>query len=990
MARASTGSHAVKRSKGGRLQVRTSGARRKHAIRKAGRDEGFYQALVEHSTDALALIDREGTILFATPGATRVLGYSVEELVGRNALGDLHPDDLPPVRHQLSELLRDPNLNERAEVRFRRKDGTLVWLEGIGSNLLDQPGVAAIIVSFRDITSRKAIEAELRQSREQLEVILKGVGQGITVQEPSGNLVFANQAAATLIGFRSPEELIDTPIGQVMDRFEVEDETGSPIPTGRLPGRIALLGQQPREQVLRFKIKATQEEHWSIVGASPVLDEQGKVLFAINIFRDITQLKRAEEEVQAQREYLRVTLDSIGDAVIATDGEGRISLMNPVAERLTGWAQAEAAGEPLDLVFRLLDEHRSEESEEPYSLVTRDGRLVEPAGQYILVTREGRRVPIENNASPITDAKGRNVGIVLVFRDSGARREAEAAVGLLAAIVEHSEDAILAKDMNAIITSWNQGAERLYGYTAQEIIGKSVSTLVPPNHPDELEAIMDKLKRGEHIAQFETERIAKDGRQFPVEVTISPVRNGRGTIIGASSIARDISKRSRAESDQRFLSGASELLSNSLDYEMTLDRVARLAVPEFADWCAVHIVKADGTIEQISLAHKDPAKLTLGYELQRKYPPPADGTGGVRKVLGTGKPEMMSDVSDDMLVAASRDEDHLRLMRQVGIKSYMIVPLVARGHTLGSISFITGESNRRFTEQDLAIAEILASRAAVAIDNARLYQEMHKLNEDLERRVANRTFELITANRRLEKEIEERQRTQTELQNSYSQLRALASRLQTVREEERSRIARELHDELGQALTALKFDLSSLAARLPRRNEPLRAEAQGMSNAIDATIKTVRRISTELRPGMLDDLGLAAAIEWQGQEFAARTGIETHVSLPEHDLAPNREQATALFRIFQETLTNVARHSEATRVDVQLELGDDAFHLRVRDNGRGFDQAEALAKRSLGILGMRERAELLGGVFEVESVIGQGTTVSVAMPLNYPSLTIQR
>lgn len=972
-----------------RSRVHKPRVRGKRATNATVRGDGFYRTLIEHSTDAVALIDREGVFLYATPSATRILGYSSEEFARRDALKDIHPDDLPRAKALLTRLIREPNSADGAELRYKRKDGSFVWLEGVGTNLLAQPGVEAIVVNFRDITLRKRIEAELRESRDQLGVILSGIAQGITVQEPGGNLVFANEEAASLLGFGSSDELIQTPVEIVVNRFEVSDETGAPFPLSRLPGRLALLGEKPQEQVLQFRIKATQEERWSIVGAAPVFDELGRVKFAINIFRDISELRRAQEAMEAQREYLRVTLASIGDAVIATEADGRVSLMNPLAESLTGWRQSEAVGRPLDEVFRITDQRAGGQFESLYGLAMDENVSASPVRQDLLITRDMRHVPIEDNASPITDAKGRKIGVVLVFRDATERRKAEAAIGRLAAIVEYSEDAILGKNMDAIINLWNQAAERLYGYTADEIIGKSVSLIIPPDRPGELDDIMDRLKRGERIQQFETVRMAKDGRQFPVEVSISPVRDGTGAIIGASSIARDITKRKRAESDQHFLSEASELLSSSLDYEATLDRVARLAVPNFADWCAVHIVRPDGTIEQISLAHKDPAKLQLGYDLQRNYPPREDASTGIRNVLKTGKPEMMFDIPDELLVAAARDEEHLRLMHVVGIKSYMVVPLVARGHSLGAMTFVNGDSDRHFTEQDLGFAELLASRAAIAIDNARLYQHTHKLNEDLEHRVVDRTFELITANRLLEKEIEEKIKTQTRLQASYSQLRALTSRLQTVREEERTRIARELHDELGQALTALKFDLSSIAARLPKRNEPLRADAQQMSNSIDSTIKTVRRISTELRPGMLDDLGLAAAIEWQGQEFASRTGIECRIRLPDQEITPDQEQATAIFRVFQETLTNVARHSQATLVEVQLELREGAFRLQVRDNGRGFDQADALTKHSLGILGMRERVELLGGGFDVDSVIGGGTTVTVIVPLHYPPLLIQ-
>ncbi len=207
-------------------------------------------------------------------------------------------------------------------------------------------------------------------------------------------------------------------------------------------------------------------------------------------------------------------------------------------------------------------------------------------------------------------------------------------------------------------------------------------------------------------------------------------------------------------------------------------------------------------------------------------------------------------------------------------------------------------------------------------------------------------------------EIEDRKRAEKILFRSFEQLRALTARLQSVREEERARMAREIHDELGQALTAIKIDLASLVAQLPPdQQQALRGES--IMKLIDGTIQTVRRISTELRPGILDDLGLVAAVEWAAEEFQARTGTECSVSVPPGDLSLDPERATALFRIFQETLTNVARHANATKVHVQLANDKGDVLLEVRDNGSGISDEQRVAPNALGILGMLERTLLL-------------------------------
>lgn len=230
-------------------------------------------------------------------------------------------------------------------------------------------------------------------------------------------------------------------------------------------------------------------------------------------------------------------------------------------------------------------------------------------------------------------------------------------------------------------------------------------------------------------------------------------------------------------------------------------------------------------------------------------------------------------------------------------------------------------------------------------------------------------------------ERRERKRAEERLRESHEQLRALSVYLQHVREEERTRIAREIHDELGQALTGLKFEISMLNTANPaKKPRSVNDVVRSASGQIDAIIQSVRRISTELRPGILDDLGLVAAIEWQAIEFQTRTGIPCEVVASIAEPALREEIKTALFRIFQETITNVLRHAEAHQVEVRLTENNGRVQLVVRDDGRGIAPADIFSTRSLGLLGMRERATLLGGEFHIVGAPHQGTAVTVEIP----------
>jgi signal transduction histidine kinase len=237
------------------------------------------------------------------------------------------------------------------------------------------------------------------------------------------------------------------------------------------------------------------------------------------------------------------------------------------------------------------------------------------------------------------------------------------------------------------------------------------------------------------------------------------------------------------------------------------------------------------------------------------------------------------------------------------------------------------------------------------------------------------------------RDITERKRAEEQLNATSEQLRALSASLQAAREEEGTRIAREIHDELGGALTSLKWELESFdkvisESRDQSQLQVLRGKIEAMLTLSGTTISAVRRISSELRPSVLDDLGLAEAIEWQARQFQARTGIICHCKCSVEDIDLNQEQSTAVFRIFQEALTNILRHAQATRVDVAMKKEAGEFVLTISDNGRGITEGDKSRLQSLGLLGMRERAHLIGGEIDITGVEGKGTVVTVRVPIS--------
>jgi PAS domain S-box-containing protein len=411
----------------------------------------------------------------------------------------------------------------------------------------------------------RALAGEARRQADQFRLLVDGTREyAIFLIDSDGRIRTWNSGAerikgytaAEIIGrhfscFYTPEDAAAGKPQQVLKRAR---ETGSYEEEGwrvrkdgsRFWASIVLTALRDQSGALRGFSKVTRDQTERVqaeTNARRLLEEEAMRRAAEASAREARQ---AHEEERRQREQWRVTLSSIGDAVIVTDTQGTITFLNSVAQALTGWDQS-AMEQPLDHVFRIINEETRLPVESPMTKVLREGYTVGLANHTVLIARDGREHLIDDAAAPIRSEDGAISGVVLVFRDVTEVRRAMEARLHLAAIVESSDDAIISKDLEGTITSWNRGAEGLFGYTAEEIVGRPLGILVPPDHPNELPALLERLRRGERIDHLETVRVRKDGRRINVSLTISPIRNATGRIVGASKIARDITAVKEAE-----------------------------------------------------------------------------------------------------------------------------------------------------------------------------------------------------------------------------------------------------------------------------------------------------------------------------------------------------------------------------------------------------------------------------------------------------------
>jgi PAS domain S-box-containing protein len=615
--------------------------------------------------------------------------------------------------------------------------------------------------------------------------------------------------------------------------------------------------------------------------------------------------------------------------------------------------------------------------------------------------------------------------------------ESRESAAYLAAIVESADDAIISKTLDGIVISWNASAERMFGYSAQEMIGHPVLRLIPLDRHSEEDHILTRLRAGERIEHYETVRLRKDGRPLEVSLTISPVRDRSGAIIGASKIARDITERKRIEAALRAHEEEFRTITNATPALVWVCNAAGEGIHFNERWYEYTGLTADETLgySWASVMHPEDTAWILPYwercratgetyegevryrnregvyrwhtfrALPRRG---ADGSSieawyGVsfdiheRRQLGQQtrwQASMLERAHDaifmwelegpilywnhgaELLYGYSKEQAVGQISHQLLRTERPVSPAVFRkalrrdGEWIGNIQHTTRDGRHLAVEsrhQLLVEAdghEYVLEACRDITDRLQLEQALRRSHDELEQRVRERTRDLASANR---------------------SLRRLSGQVLEAQETERRRIARELHDDIGQALTGVKLMLETAERKAEttgttasERNYPVLE----VRDAIDDALTRVRELSLDLRPAMLDSLGLLPTLLWRFETYTDQTDIQVefhHKGLDQQRLAPEIE--TGAYRIVQEALTNVARYAGVPTVRIHINVTNEALHMYVMDEGMGFDADEAMATGlSTGLAGMRERATLLGGVFLVSSIPGAGTTIEVQLP----------
>lgn len=578
--------------------------KRAEALRQS---EERFRSLVQNASDIIILLNADGTICYSSSSIQRILGYEAQQWQNKQIDDWVHLDDLTSVQKLLTETIAHPGTDSTVEIRLRHADQSWRDFEIVTNNLLNEPSVLGIVATCRDITEKKQTNQALRQALQQLTFHIDNSSMAVIEWGQDFRVSRWSREAEKVFGW-SAEEVLGKHPSEWKFLFAEDVEA--------INQAIAALSDGRQQQNVSFNRNYRQDG--SVIYCewynSALSDASGNLVSVLSCVLDVTArqqledaLKQQAEELRKSRDQLEVILRGVADGIMVQSADGLV-YANAAAARLIGYSSIDA------LLAAPLPE------------VMQNFEVMDEFGQPF----------------PLTDLPGR------------------------------------------------------------------------------------MALQGQQSAEILRYRVISTGEERWSLVKATPILDQKGQVQFAINIFHDITERKRNEEAQHFLAEAGTLLSSSLDCQMILTNLARLVVPRLADWCTVDMLKADHTIQRLAVAHVDPAKVELAWELDRRYPTDPKSSIGVPKVLQTGQPELGIEVPDSLLVAATQDEEHLRVLRELGLKSYMIVPLIARGQTLGAITFVTAESSRRYDVSDLAFAEDLARRAALALTNSHLFEAVQQ------------------------------------------------------------------------------------------------------------------------------------------------------------------------------------------------------------------------------------------------------------------------
>ncbi len=912
---------------------------RKRSEQALHQEEATLRSILNATQESIWLFDPDGTIRMANVTALARLKRTAEEVIGRH-FRELLPAELADARiNRLKQVV-----DSGQPLEFEDQRAGIYFLHNFYPEVNPDGHITGVVSFSRDITERRLTEEALRSSERTLQLFVEYAPAAIAMFDRDMRYIAFSQRY--LSDYRLEKQ--DLKGRSHYEVFPDIPERWKEIHRRCLAGAVEACADDPFPRA----DGTVDTVQWEI---HPWYDDEGDIGGIILFSEVITARKQAQEQVAAEKEWFRTTLASIGDAVITTDRDGRITYLNPVAEQLTGWPNDEGVGQSMVTVFNVINEKTHQPTKSPVEQVIQEGKKVGLANHSALIARDGRQIPIEDSAAPIRDSSGHIIGVVMVFHDVESRRRADEKLQQLNRLIELSYEPIFSWELGGGILTWNRGCEQLYGFTRDEAVGQVSHALLQTRHPIPFDTLKAHLLTG-GTWTGELHQLTKDGREVTIESRHQLIQaEGKWLVLETN---RDVTLRKLAEDNEQELSRLNRTLkalarsSQSLlhieDEQEYLKEVCRI-VTEDCGHAMVWVGYAEND-EQKSVRPVVHCGFEEGYleTLQITWADTERGRGPTGTAIRTGKVAVCRNMLTDPAFLPWRAEALKR-----GYAASIVLPLLQGSRAFGALTIYSRHSDP-FSDDEVRLLTELANDLAYGISTLRTREAQAKAEQALKENEQNRAR--IEVQRRL---IEQR-------------------------EQERLQIARDLHDGPVQEITAASFALQSMMIDCQSPDQIQGFET--IRTSLQAAASELRGYAQELRPPVLSRFGLEKAIKAHLITFKERhPGIAVDfTAIQDGDLLPESIRV-AMYRIYQEALNNILKHAHATRIDVHMTKTNQEVVLTIQDNGEGFDfpgdWLYFARQGHLGLVGMQERAEAIGGRLELNSRKDEGTRILVHVPL---------
>jgi len=966
------------------------------AIRKS---ELRYQTLAEASPVGIFHADAQGYTTYVNPCWTNISGLSYDEALGNGWLDAVHPEDKEALIKGWNDATKK-HRQSKSEYRFVHKDGSISWV--IGQAIPERSETNEIIGyvgTTTDITERKKTEQQIARSNERFELIASAAKDGLWDWNLETDKLWANEVHQQLYGLTLSDPIPE--FEEWKKRIHPEDREE----VVRTLEKAKNSSAKVYSDEYRFKSKNGQ---WINIYARTLIqrDKKGKPVRLIGSMTDISERKKAEEEIKSSEEKRRLIMNAALDAIICIDTNGKITFWNPQAEKIFGWKEEEVMGKMLSEIIIPEEFRKMHDNGIAKYLDTGKGPTLNRLLELSAVNRRNERFPVELTILPIK--QGIEEFFCAFIRDITERKEAEAAIvqseEKYRSLVDQATDGIFIADPSGKFIMVNPYGCKLAGYTMEEMKDLTIYDLVDPEelktNPFRFEE-MHQPQGGKSLRKL----VRKDGTKVDIEINAKFLSDKRFI-----AFVRDITQRLKTEeaikfSEEKYRSlvdqASDGIFISGQDGSFVTVNPSAVKMSKYTEEELMQMTIYDFMVEED--IKKNPIQvenLRQGKTVISERPMKLKG-GDITHVEITAKL-----LNDGRMLSFVRDiSQRIKAQNELIYEKYLSDSIV---NSLPGIFYLYNKEgkflrwNKNFEKVTLYSADEISRMHPIA-----LFDDDEK--ELLTKKIANVFVageDNVQANlfiKSKEKipyyftgiaieyhgetclmgvgiDFSERVKGQERIKETSEQLRQLAIHLQSVREEERKRIGREIHDELGQQLTAIKMDVSWIDKKIPEESALLKDKLKNIITLLDGSNQSIRRILSELRPGILDDYGLIEAIDWLNRQFTLNTGIPVNFVTTETDLKLPEPVTTCIFRVYQEALTNITRYADAGKVTSSLTVADKKITVTINDDGNGFDTAAVKNKKSFGILGMKERVMALNGKFNLISFPEQGTTITMQLP----------